>query len=88
MGEWAPDQHQRTGSAEELEVAPANLDGTLRPHTTIWVVRVGPKAAPEAVGATLCLVAARHRESRTSSPSSTNGPARTGRPVSKRAPVD
>jgi hypothetical protein len=41
MTEWTSDELERIGSAEELEIAPANADRTLRPYTTIWVVRVG-----------------------------------------------
>jgi hypothetical protein len=38
---WTSDELNRIASAEELEIAPARKDGTLRPPTTIWVVCVG-----------------------------------------------
>jgi hypothetical protein len=41
MSGWSPDELERIASADELEVAPARRDGTLRPATPIWVVRVG-----------------------------------------------
>ena len=31
----------RIGPADELEIASYRQDGTLRPYTTIWIVRVG-----------------------------------------------
>ncbi len=41
MSDWDPEQLERIGAAEELQIAPANPDGSLRHYTTIWVVRVG-----------------------------------------------
>lgn len=38
---WTSDQLERIGSAEELQLASRRPDGTLRPYTTMWVVRVG-----------------------------------------------
>jgi hypothetical protein len=38
---WRPDELDTIGHAGELSVAPRRPDGTLRPYTTIWVVRVG-----------------------------------------------
>ena len=41
MTGWDPEELERIASADELEVAPARHNGTLRPGTPIWVVRVG-----------------------------------------------
>ena len=41
MPGWTQDELVAVGTAEELEIAPAQADGTLRRATTIWVVRVG-----------------------------------------------
>ncbi|MCC2314926.1 DUF2255 family protein [Cellulomonas xiejunii] len=41
MGTWAPDDLDRVGGAEELQIASYRPDGTLRPYVTIWGVRVG-----------------------------------------------
>jgi hypothetical protein len=41
MSEWTSDELARIGSAQELELASARADGTLRNPRTIWVVRVG-----------------------------------------------
>lgn len=41
MANWTPQQLDRIGSAEELQIASRRSDGTLRPFVTIWVVRVG-----------------------------------------------
>lgn len=38
---WSPSELERIAAADELEVAPATADGTLRSPTPIWVVRVG-----------------------------------------------
>jgi hypothetical protein len=38
---WSDDQLRRVGDAAELELASRRVDGTLRPSTTMWVVRVG-----------------------------------------------
>jgi hypothetical protein len=41
MTSWTPEQLGAIGAADELEIAALRPDGTLRPYTTIWVVRVG-----------------------------------------------
>jgi hypothetical protein len=41
MSTWTSDELNKIGTAEELKIAPARGDGTLRNPTTIWVVRVG-----------------------------------------------
>jgi hypothetical protein len=41
MSDWSPDELDKVGAADELQIAASRLDGTLRPFTTIWVVRVG-----------------------------------------------
>lgn len=38
---WTPDDIQRIGSADELEIAVKHADGTLRRWLSIWVVCVG-----------------------------------------------
>ena len=38
---WTPDELEKIGSAEELELASRRPDGSLRPFVTIWVVRAG-----------------------------------------------
>lgn len=38
---WNQDELDVIGAAAELSVAPRRPDGTLRPVTTIWVVRIG-----------------------------------------------
>ena len=38
---WTPDDLQRIGAADELEIAAKNADGTLRRWLPIWVVCVG-----------------------------------------------
>jgi hypothetical protein len=37
---WTHQDLQRIGSAEELQLASRRPDETLRPYTTMWVVRV------------------------------------------------
>jgi hypothetical protein len=39
MTQWTIDELARIGGAEELQLASARLDGTLRPYVTMWVVR-------------------------------------------------
>ena len=41
MSAWAPDELERIGRSEELQLASQRADGTLRPYVTMWVVRVG-----------------------------------------------
>ena len=41
MTAWDPSELDRIDVTEELQVAPTRRDGTLRPATPIWVVRVG-----------------------------------------------
>ena len=41
MTSWTPEQVRAIGAADELDIAASRPDGTLRPYTTIWVVRVG-----------------------------------------------
>lgn len=41
MTGWTSDELSRIGQAEELQIASARPDGTVRPYVTIWVVRVG-----------------------------------------------
>jgi hypothetical protein len=41
MNDWTANELDRIGAADELQIAPLKADGTLRPDTTIWVVRVG-----------------------------------------------
>ena len=38
---WNRNELDVIGAAAELSVAPRRPDGTLRPFTTIWVVRIG-----------------------------------------------
>jgi hypothetical protein len=41
MSSWSREALDRIGTAEELELAPSRSDGSIHPHVTIWVVRVG-----------------------------------------------
>ena len=41
MTSWTPDELDAIAAADELGSAALRPDGTLRPYTTIWVVRVG-----------------------------------------------
>ncbi|GHO81762.1 hypothetical protein KSD_95330 [Ktedonobacter sp. SOSP1-85] len=41
MTDWARNDLERIGAAEELQLATFKKDGTPRPPVTIWVVRVG-----------------------------------------------
>jgi hypothetical protein len=41
MRNWTAEELDTIGAADELEIAALRPDGTLRPTTTIWVVRVG-----------------------------------------------
>jgi hypothetical protein len=41
MTTWTDDELTRIGEAEELQLASARPDGTLRRYVTMWVVRAG-----------------------------------------------
>lgn len=41
MTSWTSEERDAIGAADELDIAALRGDGTLRPYTTIWVVRVG-----------------------------------------------
>ena len=41
MTAWTSDELRKIGAAEELRIASARRDGTLRNPVTIWVVRLG-----------------------------------------------
>jgi hypothetical protein len=41
MTDWTAEELDKIDAADELEIAARRPDGTLRPYTTIWVVRVG-----------------------------------------------
>jgi hypothetical protein len=41
MSNWTPGELDAAGAADELQIAAVRADGSLRPYTTIWVVRVG-----------------------------------------------
>ena len=41
MADWTADELSEIGAAEELQIAALREDGSLRPYSTIWVVRVG-----------------------------------------------
>jgi len=41
MSDWTADELDTIGAADELRIAALRADGTLRPYTTIWAVRVG-----------------------------------------------
>jgi hypothetical protein len=40
MKAWTEEELGRIGEAQELQLASERPDGTLRPHVTIWVVRL------------------------------------------------
>jgi hypothetical protein len=40
MSGWTPDELDRIGAAEELQLASRRANGTMRPYVTMWVVRV------------------------------------------------
>lgn len=40
-GTWSPDELDRIGAADELQLRSDQADGTARPYVTIWVVRAG-----------------------------------------------
>jgi hypothetical protein len=41
MSAWTDDDLQAIGEAPELQLASERADGTMRPFTTMWVVRAG-----------------------------------------------
>lgn len=41
MSTWTEEELNRVGEARELQIASERPDGTLRPYTIIWHVRVG-----------------------------------------------
>lgn len=41
MTDWITADLDRIGSADELEITTRRPDGSLRPYTPIWVVRIG-----------------------------------------------
>ena len=41
MTTWTPEELDRIGAADELEISTERGDGTVRPWVPIWVVRVG-----------------------------------------------
>jgi hypothetical protein len=41
MTKWTDEELRRVGEAEELHLASARRDGTMRRYVTMWVVRVG-----------------------------------------------
>ena len=41
MRDWTADELDTIGATEELDIAPLRPDGSPRPYTTIWAVRVG-----------------------------------------------
>ena len=41
MSDWTRDELDAIGEADDLDIAALQAGGSLRPYTTIWVVRVG-----------------------------------------------
>jgi hypothetical protein len=41
MRDWTTDELDTIGAAQELGIATLRSDGSPRPYTTIWVVRIG-----------------------------------------------
>jgi hypothetical protein len=41
MSRWTSQELDQIGGAEELQLATARQDGTMRPYVTMWVVRTG-----------------------------------------------
>jgi hypothetical protein len=41
MRDWTAEELDQIGSADELEIAALRPDGSVRPFTTIWVIRIG-----------------------------------------------
>jgi hypothetical protein len=45
MTAWTDEELSRIGHAEELRLASARTDGSLRPYVTMWVVGAGGRGA-------------------------------------------
>ena len=41
MRDWTTEELDKISAVDELQVAALQPDGSLRPYTTIWVVRIG-----------------------------------------------
>ena len=51
MSGWTGEELQRIGGAPELRLAARRQDGSLRPFTTMWVVRAGDDLYVRSAGA-------------------------------------
>lgn len=50
MPAWSDTDLDRIGNAQELNLASARADGSLRPYTTMWVVRAGDEIYVRSAG--------------------------------------
>ena len=50
MTTWSNHELERIGNAQELRLASARADGSQRPYTTMWVVRVGDEIFVRSAG--------------------------------------
>ncbi len=50
MAAWREDELDRIGDVQELQLASARKDGSLRPYTIMWVVRVGDETYVRSAG--------------------------------------
>ena len=50
MTQWTNEQLDKVGQAEEVRIASAKRDGTLRRPVTVWAVRVGDDLYVRSVG--------------------------------------
>jgi hypothetical protein len=50
MTTWTNDELERIGNAQELRLTSARADGSLRPFTTMWVVRAGDEIYVRSAG--------------------------------------
>ncbi len=50
MTTWTNDELLGIGNAQELQLASTRADGSLRPYTTMWVVRVGDEIYVRSAG--------------------------------------
>lgn len=50
MTTWSNHELERIGNAQELRLASARADGSLRAYTTMWVVRVGDEIYVRSAG--------------------------------------